>query len=64
MTVQRLMRYERSPDPEPGADEPPFYQCAFKDIRMRCGAALYEGASPNPSTKNFFNMSASDAELL
>ncbi len=31
---------------------------------MRSGVALYEGASPNPSTKNFLNMAVSDAELL
>ncbi len=30
---------------------------------MRCGAALYEGVSPNPSFKDFLNMPVSDAEL-
>ncbi len=31
---------------------------------MHRGAALYEGAYPNPSTKDFFNMAVRDAELL
>ena len=38
------------------------YRRVFKEVRMRCGAVLHEGAYPNPTT-NFLNMPPNDAEL-
>ena len=40
------------------------YQWAFKDIRIRGDPFLKQGASPNPSTRDFFNMSVCDSEFL